>query len=466
MSRLIPAAAVLAAAIAIVTAGCASAGASGPGSMDGAASVVPANAVAFVAASTDLTSSQWHAVTGILLKDFEQQTKLSWNNDVKPALGDEVDLALLPGKQVVALTRPADATKLAALATKYKMQTRTIGGWTAIAQSSDALDAVANAKTHLAESNLFVEAMNRLPSDALVRAYENGAEAQQLISSIPGQMETSIAPVGTKYRVSHRNGHRRTAASIGTTEFQWIAAALTGSANGLKLEAFARAGDLTASAPPRYIVSTTPPYVPALVDEIPSGALAVVDFQVPSGTFELLPQLPPRLQKLFGPDALTLPNQLDTLLGGETAIYVRPSLPIPEVTLVTQPPDTTSASQTLDDLLAALPKTSTFSNLKLYHAVIGGQFVVSTTQQGIDDFRGGGPKLSSDPSFLQAKKQSGMPEQVTGFIYANVKDALPLLALAGAKLPAGLPDLRTLAAFGGRSAGDSTFTVFLGVGSS
>ena len=59
-----------------------------------------------------------------------------------------------------------------------------------------------------------------------------------------------------------------------------------------------------------------------------------------------------------------------------------------------------------------------------------------------------------------------MPEQVTGFVYVNAKDVLPLLQLAGPKLPAGLPDLRTLAAFGGRSAGDSTFTVFLGVGSS
>jgi hypothetical protein len=34
-------------------------------------------------------------------------------------------------------------------------------------------------------------------------------------------------------------------------------------------------------------------------------------------------------------------------------------------------------------------------DLKLYRAVIGGQFVVSTTQRGIDDFRGGGPKLSA-----------------------------------------------------------------------
>src|SRR3989440_12348258 len=100
MVRLITAAVVTAAAVAIVTAGCGSAGAAGPGSMDGAASIVPANAVAFVAASTDVTSSQWHAVTGIFLQRVEEQTRLSFANDVKPALGSEVDVAGLPGDPV------------------------------------------------------------------------------------------------------------------------------------------------------------------------------------------------------------------------------------------------------------------------------------------------------------------------------------------------------------------------------
>ena len=51
------------------------------------------------------------------------------------------------------------------------------------------------------------------------------------------------------------------------------------------------------------------------------------------------------------------------------------------------------------------------AGVKLYRTTIGGQFVVSTTQQGLDDFRGGGAKLSADPSFLAAKKQSGMGER-------------------------------------------------------
>jgi hypothetical protein len=452
---MVPAAAVAAAA-AIVTAGCASAGASGPGSLDGAAAIVPSNAVAFVAASTDLGSERWHGVGKQLMTKFQS---------LAPALGDELDVAVLPSKAVVGFTQPQDSAKLTALATKYGAVTRAIGGWTAIAKTSADLDTVANATSHLADNALFTEAMNRLPDGSLMRAYANGDQAQQLLSSIPGQLQTSLAPAGMHYRIS--KARVKTYYTVATTGFRWVAAAVTSTADGLKLEAFTRTGALTSPGPPRFIVHQTPPYVSALVDEIPSGALAVADFQVPTGTFENLPQLPAPLVQLFGAKNVEeLGPQLDTLLGGETAIYVRPSLPIPEVTIVTQPADTTTASQTLDAIVAELPKTSMFSGLHLYRTTIGGQFVISTTQQGLDDFRAGGAKLSADPSFVEAKQQSGMGNETTGFVYANVKATLPLLALAGVKLPAALPSFGTFMAYGGEAGADSSLTAFLGVSSS
>jgi hypothetical protein len=452
---MVPAAAVAAAA-AIVTAGCASAGASGPGSGDGAAAIAPSNAVAFIAASTDLSSSRWHGIGKPFLTQFKS---------LAPALGDELDVAVLPGKQVVAFTQPQDAAKLAALAKKHSLRTRLIGGWTAIAKTPAALDTVANATTHLADNNLFASAMDTLPSNALVRAYANPQEAQQLISAIPGAEETIAVPNGVHYRLKAdaATGFR---VNVGTTDFRWVAAALTSTSDGLKLEAFAKSGGLTASGPPRYILHPTPPYISALSDEIPSGALAVVDLKVTTGMFENLPKLPAALGKLFGSNADQVPLQLDTLLGGETAIYVRLSLPTPEVTLVTQPADTGAASTALDELLAELPSTNMLSGVKLYRTTIGGQFVVSTTRQGLDAFRGGGAKLSADPSFIAAQKQSGMGAETTGFIYANVKDALPLLALAGVKLPAGLPSFGTFMAYGGMTTDETTFTAFLGVATS
>jgi hypothetical protein len=456
MFRVILPAAAVAAAAAIVTAGCASAGATGPGSGDGAATIVPSNAVAFIAASTDLSSSRWHGIGKPFLAQF---TALA------PALGDELDVAVLPGKQLVGLTQPQDAAKLAALAKKNKLRTRVIGSWTAIAKTPAALDAVANATSHLADNSLFVAAMNRLPSGALVRAYANSQEAQQLLSAIPGAEEMIAVPNGVHYRLKLR-ATTRFGVSVATTEFSWVAAALTSTSDGLKLEAFAKSAGLTAPGPPRYAVHPTPPYTSALSDEIPSGVLAVVDLKIASGMFENMLKLPAALSKLFGAKSNEIPLQLDTLLGGETAIYVRPSLPMPEITLVTQPIDTAAASTALDQLVAELPSTSMLSGVKLYRTTIGGQFVVSTTQQGLDAFRGGGAKLSADPSFLAAKQESGMGAETTGFVYANVKDALPLLALAGVKLPKGLPSFGNFMAYGGTTAAESTVTAFLGVSAS
>ena len=436
--RVIPAAAVAAVAAIvaapIVTAGCAGAQARGLGSADGAASVVPSNAVLFVAASTDVSSAQWHGIGEVLLQQLGRQSKLTWADDLKPALGDELDVAVLPGKEpeVVAFTQPHDRGKLDALAAKYSLQTRDVGGWTAVAKDTAALDAVANATTTLAQSNLFGEAMNELPSGALARAYANGGEAEQLIASLSGSAQT------------------------GAPDYRWAAAALVGSAHGLKLEGVARAaGDAQ-----HQLV----PYSAALLDRVPAGVLAVADFSIPPNGFGSAGTMPPQLEKLLGPIGSSLPSQLGAILGGETAIYVRPGLPIPEVTLVTRPADVDAAVKALEGLVGGLPKP--FGGLTLHHATVGNDLVVSTSPGGIDDFRGAGPKLASDATFLEAKKLSGMPDQTTGFAYVNVKNVLPLLQLAGAAPPQGLPDLRTLAVYGGRAGADSRFTAFLEVGSS
>ena len=80
-------------------------------------------------------------------------------------------------------------------------------------------------------------------------------------------------------------------------------------------------------------------------------------------------------------------------------------------------------------------------------------------------------KAALDSAFKGAQSASGMPDRTTGFVYANLQDALPvvkgLASLAGATLPAGGADLgalRTLTAYGaGGSGGVSSFTLFLEV---
>jgi len=442
---------VLLAAAAVITAGCASARATGPGALDGAASVVPADATAFVAARTDLDSAEWHSVGKAFMQQYAK---------LEPALGDELDVAVLKGKQTIAFTEPRDAQKLAELAKRYKLVTRAIGGWTAIAKTAAALDALADATTQLADSASFTQAMSRLPDDALVRAYANGTSVERFISSIPGQMETSIAPAGIRYHFGRRYD-KLSGPPVGGTGFRWGSLAVTSVSEGFEVHAFARPGPLTASSAPRYIIHPVAPYRSALVDEIPAGVLAVADTQLPVSTFENLPVFPAAVRRLFHTKAdFEVPQELDALLGGETAVYVRASLPMPEITLVTQPDDTTAASEALDRLLAEAARKPP----QLYRAVIGGQFVVSTSQAGIDAFRSGGTKLSADPAFVDAAKQAKLPDLTTGFVYANLKGALPLLALAGVKLPAGLPQLGSFLAYGGQDGGESTLTAFVSVG--
>jgi hypothetical protein len=491
MSVRVLSAAASAVVVAVVAAGCggARAGSLGSASLGGAAAVAPANAVAFVSVDTSLSSPQWQAIDDLLTKfpahdkllselqrQFEQDTKLSWNDDVKPALGAELDVALLPGGDAVGFIQPADEAKFDALLTKLdaKLVSRRVGDWTAFAENGATLDTVAQASAKLANDTTYGEAAAKLEGDALVHVYANGAEAQKLLASLPGQAQTP-PPGGLRLRL----GRARSASPPATQQFDWAAAEVVAENDGVKVQAYARRVPLSGAAlqGPSIKVPTTP-YTAHLVDEIPAGALLVADFPVQPGEFALADasRLPKMLRGILAPPS-ELGHQLDAILGGETALYVRPGLPIPEVTLVTQPNDTSRALAALDALTAKLRQSAGGSSgsfglgsLPLYHDVTGGQLIVSTSRQGISDFLSGGAKLSSDGTFEEAQQASSMPAQTTGFLYVNLKDSLPLVQtlapLAGVTLPSALQGgnlqaLRTLTAFVARSGNDMTFTAFL-----
>jgi hypothetical protein len=149
-------------------------------------------------------------------------------------------------------------------------------------------------------------------------------------------------------------------------------------------------------------------------------------------------------------------------------------MPIPELTVVTQPADTNAATAALADIVKTLKQQAKggFPAFDLVQASIGGQLVISTSQKGIDDFRAGGSKLSGDAAFKDAQQAAAMPAQTTGFLYVNVKDALPLVRLAGPMLGLSLPAalqtadlsaLRSLTAYGSRTGAEESYTVFLQV---
>ncbi len=460
-----------AAGIAVVVAGAAFAavgfasGSSAVTALGGGAEVAPANTVALVALDTNLNSTQRQVLGGLLGKfpgydtlvsnlqlGFEQKTGgLSWANDVKPALGPEVDVALLPtasgGKpDAVLLTQPSDPAKLAALLQKLSTSdgpapvSAQVGGWTVLGDSQAAVDAVTGATSHLATDPVYQDATGRLEQDALVNAYANGAQAQQLLLAL---------------------GHAQT----GSGKLVWAAGDVVAVSGGLKLDGFLHRNGASPTA-----------YRSSLLDRIPAGALAVVDFQADASAD-------------FGAQAPASPigaalRKVASTLGGETAVYVGPGSALPSLTLVTHPSDPQAVLETLNDALSAASNAaggsgtggfslgSILGGLQLSHAQVGSALVVSTSQQAVDAFTGSGAKLSADATFQDAQQASGMPNQTTGFAYVDLKDALPLVqglaALAGGTGSTAVPDLsalHTLTAFGsGATDGVAHFTVYLKVG--
>src|SRR5436190_4558973 len=482
MRWFVPAAA-LVAAVALTTTGCAGAGATTAASLGGAASLVPTDAVACVAVETDAASGQWDAADALLRKlpahdallvklreGLEAHAKLSWADDVRPALGPEVDLVALvgPPAQIVLLTQPADGGKLDALLAKLGggLESRQVGGWTAVSKSSAALDALEHVAAPLADSAAYQDATSKLAGAALVRAYVNGASAQRLLASLPGQVRATVPLVRGRFR-GYRGSNFNVKAFV-PERFAWGAADVVAEGDGLRLQAFTRAAPAAQAAVShaRLVQLRTRSYTSLLVDEIPADVLAVADFQAATTGFEeAAPSTLPRWLRTLRAKAPNVPSDLDTLLGGETAIYIRPGLPVPELTLVTQPADVEQAIGVLPDVLSELKAAfPMLAQLSLHHSVIGGQLVVSTSEQGIAAFSSAGPKLSADAAFQDATKAADMPQQTTGFVYANLARALPLVALLA---PGGglgdLSALQSLTAYGTRDGADSSYTAFLGV---
>src|SRR5207248_3205521 len=118
------AAAAALAVLAFVGAGCGGGSKSGGTGSSGAASIVPASAPVYISIDTSLNSDQWKSLDSLLDKfpgkaklltqlrqSFESDSKVSWKDDVKPALGPEVDVAVLDlesGSDVVGLLQPKD----------------------------------------------------------------------------------------------------------------------------------------------------------------------------------------------------------------------------------------------------------------------------------------------------------------------------------------------------------------------
>ena len=214
----------LLAGLALTVSGCG--GASTGASSSSGATLVRADSLLFFAVNSDTSSSQWKQLDTLsqkfpardqALSKIEQSLTgkgVSWQDDVKPALGPEVDFVVGGGGASfsnitgIGLTKPDDPDKLKALVDKMNAQPdsghpsvmrKLSDGWYALGDTQSDIDKVLKASdgTALADDSTYKDALSKLPSDTLATAYVNGpqlaAAIHQELKAHPGSFSGSTA---------------------------------------------------------------------------------------------------------------------------------------------------------------------------------------------------------------------------------------------------------------------------------
>lgn len=480
------------AALSLVLAACGSGGGNSAfsgGSTPSGAALVRTGLFAFVSIDSDTGSGQWQQLDDLAHKfpgrdkaiaQFKGElTKdgVDYDSDVNPALGPELDLAVVSGgteesTRVVGLTKPDDPAKFKALVTKLNKSDsgghtavyREVGdGWYAISDSQAAITSVLKGdQTALADADTFKQAMGKLSGDALVKTYVDGQQASQLISRAAAASNSTL---GT--------------GSLGLDKVKYISAAISAEDDGLRVHGASSGGNLGSGDFASQLIGGVPESALALLDFSGKGAAEQLDQLLTSPQFD---EAAKELTEYLGISV----DELMFLLDGEVAFYVRPAGLIPEFTLALHPQDERAALAALDKLAAHVAevmggqvesgtqgdhrvKTVDLGRFAIhYGSVGGGKIVLTTGVNGVADY-GSGSNLEDTADFKEAKDAAGMPDSTGDVVYIDVKNLVPLLegvvSLAGGNLPQDVVEnLRPLRSFLAWSEGGSesrTFDAFL-----
>jgi hypothetical protein len=463
----------LLAALALVAAGCGGGAKTGSSTSSGA-TMVRANAIAYLAIDSDTGSDQWKQLDTLAKKfpgrdlavaALESQLGeqgVSWKDDVEPALGPEVDVGVVGTSTSNAafafLTQPQDEGKFKALVTKMNAKStdspavyRKVGDWYALSQSQQMIDRVLapkDAKT-LADDSAFKDGLSKLPDAALVKAYVN---TKQLSSLLQASTPQSVGPYGS--------------VSPTLAKLDSLSAALSAEDDGVRLHGATVGQDVTGGS-----------YASELLAQAPADALAFLTFRGGGQTSSSLGQIGGALQATLGVTG----KQIAALFENESALWVRPGAVIPEVTAILQPDHTAAGLVTLDKLAAALAasegakfthgtqRTVDFGQFAIRYGAAAGKIVITNAAGGVGAAGASGDKLPAGADFSEAKSAAGLPDSTSGFIYVDLKNAIPLLegfaALEGGSVDpsttANLRPLRSFLAWGADSGDTQTFDAFL-----
>jgi hypothetical protein len=430
MSRL--ALVLAAAALVLFAAGC------GEGSSPGAAgaSVAPASSQVFVSVDTSFDSANWSAGRQLVgrFPDGDRAVELilgelgekgvDFEDDVKPALGPETDFVALDvagqGK-VVGLTQPDDAAKLDALLAKSDepLVSREIDGWVAFSDSQANLDEFARLQAGgtLEGDGAYQKVSGEVADDGIATVYVAGTA---LDSTPLGDLFGSDTPS--------------------------LALSLDPQEDGIHLEGAASpaTGDLFSDE-----------FSAELPGQVPGGAFLYAganDLERQLGALrDVLAEVAPGMERDIGRAEAQIGVSLDEdvfpLFSAESALYMRPGFPIPEVTIVTQVDDEQGALAVLDKLAGEVAEYYGTADLEsvdidgvqakelavnqffsVFYAGFDGKLVITTSREGIADLRSGDGRLAGDEAFKDAIEAAGMPDETTGFLYVDLDQALPVLS--------------------------------------
>jgi hypothetical protein len=459
MMRRLPLA--LLAALALATSGCGSEATKSE--LPAGASFAPASSAAFIAGVTDPSSEQWrnadHLLSrfpgrGKLLDEIHKDlTKegLTWERDIEPALGPDINLVWIDfadgGDNLVGFAKPKDRAKFVKLLETGDdpVVTREIEGWTVFAETKAQLDRFAAARSSgsLADDDAFRSAMEKLPEEPAVRGYVSGKSIDQAL-----QRESARDPDVQAFR--------RFSGGFGKLES--LAFAASAETDGVRLEAASK------SDPAPDIGS----YSPALADHLPTGALLYVSFgnleDFLAGTLDSLDKSIPtfKSQRTETEDALgfRLKADLFPLFSREGGLAVYPGRPIPGIVfmldvegkedkarnvmrrfgaIAAMDGEATTRTFTIDGV-EAREIVFTGAGFSVFSAVDDGRLVVTSTKKRLGDSLASGGKLADDPMYGQARTSANVPDKTVGFVYVNLRDALPyvfdLAASSGDPAPA------------------------------
>ena len=449
-------------------------GSNGDEARDSAVRLVPADALLYVHVRVEPSSAQWQRA-GEIVRQLpglrrlraraldsvsRERRRLNFETQVRPWIGDEAAVALLPeGRRATSLIllRVADEALarrfLAGAGSSTRQRHRGIdvrlygdlaaafvGRFMAIGSLANVRAAIdARRRGSLEGVDRFHRAVDELEvQDPLAYAYMPARGFSQVLA---GQ-EGLIGQISS---------------FVDTPGLDAVAAAVRAEGNGVRL-------DLATLAPPR---TPARQFRPTLTEEVPSGTMAFVGAAGLDGVLDqlerlsgedgsALPGLLQRLRRQLGSEGeRALLRALQPLLGRESALFATPPVNVPVVTLVVA--DTTAEeaggvlvalqpviSRLLENpaggqVPAIIPRriagveATTLSlspGLALTYAAFDNRLVVSTSPAGIRQLRTGGDSLADNASFAPGGLRKSL-DRASSVVFLDLRRLSALVERAG-----------------------------------